>query len=112
MSDDDFETYIRSQFPFRPDHPDYERLTVAVEQMEKWKADGISAEEAYTTLVDLYSVAYLAANRAWMNLPPPRPSVTTITKLTSHAWVEGFAHGVLFQQAGGTQQDADEARDQ
>lgn len=70
--------------------------------MEKWKATGVDPKVVYEEIVDVYSMSYLAANRAGMNAPPGAVSGIEIIDLMANAWAEGFAYGALFQQYGGT----------
>lgn len=98
----DFEKFVERQFPFRPDHPDFERLKQVVQTVEKMKADGISPEQAYEKICDIYSLSYLAINRSGMNIPD-NPSVTRMqaVELMANGWVEGFLYGVLFARQEG-----------
>lgn len=101
-SSGDFEEFVVGQFPFRPHHPDFERLKEVVKQFEAWKADGVAPETAYASIGDIYSISYLAVQRAGMNAVD-RASAQEILDLMANAWVEGFGHGVVFQQLGGRQ---------
>ncbi|HYJ33790.1 MAG TPA: hypothetical protein VE326_11275 [Candidatus Binatia bacterium] len=104
MSDDnDFERHLAEQFPFRPSHPDFQRLQEVVKQVEAWKADRVDPEAAYASIADLISVTYMGVQRAGMNLPPASASRKQVTNYMANAWVEGFLYGVLFQQLGGRQ---------
>jgi hypothetical protein len=114
----------------RPDTPDMARLLDVVVQMEALRASGMSAEQAYEDIVDVMSVAYLAAQRTGMNLDEvtaalkalntlmemqaalgkPLTELPTsvgnrilksVRELTSNSWAEGFAYGVTFQREGG-----------
>jgi hypothetical protein len=104
MSDEpeDFETFIRKQFPFRPEgHPDWVKLQKVVAQVEEMKAQGLKAEQTYEKIADVYSLSYLAANRAGMNIPD-KPKVTRVeaVEYMTNGWVEGFLYGVLFDRLG------------
>lgn len=98
----DFEDFVAAQFPFRPDHPDFERLQRVVQIVEKLKADGVDPKVAYETICDVYSLSYLAVNRAGMNVPN-KPTITRIeaVDLMANGWVEGFLYGVLFARQEG-----------
>ena len=133
MSDDDDALraiYESDPSLIRPDTPDMARLIDAVVQMEALKASGMPATQAYQDIVDVMSVAYLAAQRTGMNLNEVTAALkalnalmemqaalekpmtelpasvrdrilTSIRELTSNSWVEGFAYGVIFQREGG-----------
>lgn len=99
---EDFEDFVAKQFPFRPDHPDFDRLHEVVAKVEKMKADGITPEQAYAEIADIYSLSYLATNRAGMNIPDePRVSRMKAVEYMANGWVEGFLYGVLFAREGG-----------
>lgn len=94
---DDFERFIEQQFPFRPDHPDFERLQQVVAQVEKMKAEGLTPEQAYDKIIDVYSMSYLAINRSGMNIPDePTVSRMKAVEYMANGWTEGFLYGVLY----------------
>ncbi len=96
--DPSFEEFVHRQFPFRPDHPYFDRLQVVVEQYERFKKEGRDAEEVFKDLgADIYSVAYMAVTRSGMNLPPTPANSGTVAKKMSDAWMEGFLFGALLR---------------
>lgn len=111
MSEESFKQHLVQQFPFRPDHPDFERLLEVVAEVEAWKAANTPADKAYANFADMPSVVYLASNRsareAQLALPPEPTFPQTVEKMTD-AWVEGFFIGVMFERRGGKRPEAGE----
>ncbi len=111
----EFPEYVRSQFPLRPSHPDWERLVEVVQIVEKIKADGLSAEAVYNGFVDVYSASYLAINRAGVTLAGEQPNIPKepeklfklIVEQMSNAWVEGLFFGIYFERLGGHRNEDD-----
>lgn len=86
------------------DSPDWQRLAAVVAQVEAWKAARVPAESVMRDLFDVYAVAYLAANKAGMNIPgrfTEPGDRRAAAELMANGWLEGFLFGVLFSQAGG-----------
>jgi len=106
MSEDDFEKFLREQLPFRPQHPDFERMAEVTAQMEAWKAAGIPPEEAFAKIVDVYSLSYMGVQRAGLNTPDSFASRRAMVIHVADAWTEGFGYGVLFERAGGHREEA------
>ncbi len=105
---DELEDFMHGQFPFRPSTKDWQRLQSVVAQMETMKAAGVPAAQAYADIVDVPSVAYLAANRAGMNAPEVKGvDAAWVVEWMANAWVEGFAYGVLFEREGGHQEESE-----
>ncbi|HEY6116786.1 MAG TPA: hypothetical protein VI172_12585 [Candidatus Dormibacteraeota bacterium] len=112
----DFNEFIRSQFPLRPDTPDWDRLREVVEIVEDLKARGVPAKEAYADIVDVVTASYMGANRMGMNLPRwvhdlPQDRAVEILELMTNAWVEGLFFGVQFERRGGHRTGPDDATD-
>lgn len=106
----DFADFARRQFPFQPQHPDWDRLKEVVAVVEKMKADRLPPEEGYKQFVDVYSASYLAVNRGGMTLAgqqlpdaykDPEKLFQFIVEQMSNAWVEGLFFGIYFQLLGG-----------
>ncbi len=98
--------HVRRQFPFRPQHPDWDRLTEVVDRVEPLKAGSAKPEASYAGVVDVYSAAYLAANRSGMTFEQNAAGVPShlhekIVDLMANAWVEGLFFGVNFERLGG-----------
>lgn len=97
-----FAEHVRSQFPLRPDHPDFQRLRQVVDRVEEWKAEGLSPEDLYNELMDLYSVLYVAVNRSTADALATEPRARQAEVNTrTNSWAEGFLFGMLFAELGG-----------
>ncbi len=113
----EFPEYVRRQFPFRPDHPDWERMVEVVQIVEKMKADGLSASDAYKGFVDVYSASYMAINRSSRTLAGEQPDLPKepeklfqlIVEQMSNAWVEGMFFGIYFERLGGHRDNPESA---
>lgn len=123
MSDEKFLSEIIDADPtfMRPQTPDMERLIDVVTQMEALKRSGVSATQAYEDIVDVFTLSYLAVQRAGLNMDKIKallavaiddgvPSkklapklLTAMHDLAANSWAEGFAYGVTFEREGGHQ---------
>jgi hypothetical protein len=87
----------------RPTHPDFERLTQVVDWVEDQKLVGRSPDDVYAELMDVVSVAYLAANRCKLDLPRGKMvfAAREVLDVAANEWMEGFLFGLLFERKGG-----------
>lgn len=95
------------RFPDRPTHPDWERLSLAVQTQDMDSDQPDFDFAAYTnSLIDVKSMQYLAEQRAghglenilgirMEELPVPMKAFIVST------FMDGLVAGVLFQKAGG-----------
>ena len=95
MSDEFADPLNDPRFPDRPNTADFWRLSEAVLRNDGDATEGgRSAEQIYSDeIADLRSVLYMAKARAAM-MGLPAISGATL-------WLDAFAAGVRFQQAGG-----------
>lgn len=117
MSDwtDDF--LNSSQFPNRPNHPDFWRLSEIVLQLDAAVLeDGVTVDSEVEKEIDVASLNYMAEQTALRVLqvlvdqvpPPLRPAVVPgmmqeLVPLIDAAWKSGFVVGSRFQTRGGRQ---------
>ncbi len=86
------------EFPFRPSGADWQRLMQVVARNEAMKADPGDVEEQLRDVIDVYTVAFAALQRASEVCGNDASRVAQF----SASWTEGCLFGVLFEQYGGT----------
>jgi hypothetical protein len=92
------------QFPGRPQHPDFWRISqVATQADGQSREGGQSTQEIMSAVVDPQSVRYAAEHRAlrvqaamFAGAPDPR-----LTAVLTSLWLDGFLSGARFEQEGG-----------
>lgn len=106
------------KYPDRPDHPDFRRMSEVIMEMDSNQQFTPRRRAAYVALdrpeparfnpfqgiVDPASVSYMAEARVAMGLKHFREGLLRTDKLDElmqALWMEAFACGVKFQQAGG-----------
>jgi hypothetical protein len=86
-----------SDFPNRPDHPDFWLMAECVQDVDAAADDGIALERIIGK-VDMESLAYVASLRALrMKFRPGDPRAGT-TAAIGAVWIDGFIAGVNFQK--------------
>lgn len=83
-----------TDFPNRPDHPDFWLMAEVVQDLDAAADDGMSADRIVSDL-DMASVAYMASQRGLRAYQLPIDGWTT--KLSA-AWLEAFVMGVMYQR--------------
>jgi len=94
------------QFPNRPDHPDFWRLSESVLKQDGKFSEGVDPfETVMAKIVDVESVIYMAEQRANFLIDRTGvPHSTVLQGLLMSVYLDAFTTGVGFQQAGGTRQ--------
>ena len=94
------------QFPGRPDHADFWRLSESVlKQDGKMQEGQESFETVMSKIVDIDSICYMAEQRAEFLLDKTGMRHSQVLKgLLMSMYLDAFTTGVGFQQAGGTRQ--------
>ena len=83
-----------TDFPNRPDHPDFWLMAECVQDVDAAADDGIAMERIIGN-VDIHSLAYMASQRA---LRMDASVVPVVAVSIAAGWVDGFLAGVNFQK--------------
>ncbi len=86
-------------FPNRPMHPDFARLSAASIRMDELSKTGSPPE---VIGIDPDSLLYGLANRMGAALSDPIVSMMPIEVQVQGAWLDGFAVGIEYQKRGGS----------
>jgi hypothetical protein len=101
-----------ARFPDRPQHPDFGRIAAALNALDGATLDagpGLAGlTKILAPLVDVDSVGYAARERATLGLQAVVGHSAVVSRDKAEVtlaamFANGFAAGVLFERAGGTQ---------
>ncbi len=82
-----------TDFPDRPDHPDFWLMAECVQDVDEAADDGIALERIIGN-VDINSLVYMASQRA---LRIKVPGGLTLAHAAG-GWIDGFTAGINFQK--------------
>jgi len=93
------------EFPDRPTHPDFARLSAAVTEMDR-RSDEAEKDVTPPQLigVDAEALAYMARMRTGIALSSLLVALMPTEIQMQGAWCDGFAAGIVYQKRGGSRE--------